>query len=60
MFSIAVPSHSSVAVYYLLWKDEISLVWDFFCAPGTESDTLTEFGKMWTTLGVGCVKHASP
>ena len=34
-------------------------IWDLFVYRGQESYTPTAFGKLWTTPGVKCMKHAS-
>ena len=34
-------------------------IWDLFVHRGQKSYTPTAFGKLWTTPGVRCMKHAS-
>ena len=69
--SIAVLPHSPGVVYYhLLLRRESRIpgvapfsfrigIWDLFVHKGQESYTPTAFGKLWTTPGVRCMKHAS-
>ena len=71
MFSIAVVPHSPGVVYYhLLLRRETRIprvapfsfqigIWDLFVHRGQKSYTPTAFGKLWTTSGVRCMKHAS-
>ena len=71
VFSIAVLSHSPGVVYYhLLLRRETGNprvapfsfrigIWDLFVHRGQKSYTPTAFGKVWTTPGVRCMKHAS-
>ena len=71
MFSIAVLPHSPRVVYYhLLLRRETRIprvapfsfrigIWDLFVHRGQKSYTPTAFGKLWTTPGVRCMKHAS-
>ena len=71
VFSIAVLPHSPGVVYYhLLLRRETRIrrvapfsfrirIWDLFVHRGQTSYTLTAFGKLWTTPGVRCMKHAS-
>ena len=71
VFSIAVLRHSPGVVYYhLLLRRETRIpgvapfsvrigIWDLFVHRGQKSYTPTAFGKLWTTLGVRCMKHAS-
>ena len=71
VFSIAVLPHSPGVVYYRLllrretripWVAPFSFrigVWDLFVHRGQKSYTPTAFGKLWTTPGVRCMKHAS-
>ena len=70
MFSIAVLPHSPGVVYYhLLLRRETRFpgvapfsfrigIWDLFVHRGQKSYTPTAFGKLWTTPGVRCMKHA--
>ena len=71
VFSIAVLPHSPGVVYYhLLLRRETRIpgvapfsfrigIWDLFVHRGQKSYTPTAFGKLWTTPGVRCMKHAS-
>ena len=71
VFSIAVLPHSPGVVYYhLLLRRETRIpgvapfsfrigIWDLFVHRGHKSYTPTAFGKLWTTPGVRCMKHAS-
>ena len=71
VFSIAVLPHSpSVVYYHLLLRRETRIpgvapfsfrigIWDLFGHRGQKSYTPTAFGKLWTTAGVRCTKHAS-
>ena len=71
VFSIAVLPHSPGVVYYhLLLRRETRNpgvapfffrigIWDLFVHRGQKPYTPTAFGKLWTTTGVGCMKHAS-
>ena len=71
MFSIAVLPHSPGVVYYhLLLRRETRIpgvapfsfrigFWDLFVHRVQKSYTPTAFGKLWTTPGVRCMKHAS-
>ena len=71
LFSIAVLPHSPGVVYYhLLLRQETRIpgvapfsfrigIWDLFEHRGQKSYTPTAFGKLWTTQGVRCMKHAS-
>ena len=71
MFSIAVLPHRPGVVYYhLLLRQETRIprvapfslrieIWDLFVHRGQKSYTPTAFGKLWTTPGVRCMKHAS-
>ena len=71
VFSIAVLPHSPGVVYYhLLLRGETRIpgvgpfsfrigIWDLFVHRGQKSHTPTAFGKLWTTPGVRCMKHAS-
>ena len=71
VFSIAVLPHSPGVVYYhLLLRPETRIpgvapfsfrigIWDLFVHRGQKSYTPTAFGKLWTTPGVRCMKHAS-
>ena len=71
VFCIAVLTHSPVVVYYhLLLRRETRIpgvapfslrigIWDLFVHRGQKSYTPTAFGKLWTTPGVRCMKHAS-
>ena len=71
VFSIAVLPHRPGVVYYhLLLRQETRIpgvtpfsfrigTWDLFVHRGQKSYTPTAFGKLWTTPGVRCMKHAS-
>ena len=71
MFRIAVLPHRPGTVYYhLLLRRETRIpgvapfsfrigIWDLFVHRGQKSYTTTALGKMWTTPGVRCMKHAS-
>ena len=71
MFSIAVLPHSpGVVHYHLFLRRETRIpgvapfsfrigIWDLFVHRGQKPYTPTAFGKLWTTLGVRCMKHAS-
>ena len=71
VFSIAVLPHSpGVVCYHLLLGRETRIpgvapfsfrigIWDLFVHRGQKSYTPTAFGKLWTTPGVRCMKHAS-
>ena len=71
VLSIAVLPHSPGVVYYhLLLRRETRIpgvalfsfqigIWDLFVHRGQKSYTPTAFGKLWTTPGVRCMKHAS-
>ena len=71
VFSIVVLPHSPGVVYYhLLLRRETRIpgitpfsfrigIWDLFVHRGQKSYTPTAFGKLWTTPGVRCTKHAS-
>ena len=71
VFCIAVLSHRPGVVYYhLLLRRETRIpgvapfsfrigIWDLFVHRGQKSYTPTAFGKLWTTPGVRCMKHAS-
>ena len=71
MSSIAVLPHSPEVVHYhLLLRRETSIpgaapfsfqieIWDIFVHRGQKSYMPTAFGKLWTTSGVRCMKHAS-
>ena len=71
VFRIAVLPHSPGVVYYhLLLSQETRIpgvapftfrigIWDLFVHRGQKSYTPTAFGKLWTTPGVRCMKHAS-
>ena len=71
VFSIAVLPHSPGVVYYHLllrretripWVAPFSFrigIWDLFVRRGQKSYTPTGFGKLCTTPGVRCMKHAS-
>ena len=68
---IAVLPHSPGVVYYhLLLRRETRIpgvapfsfrigIWDLFVHRGQKSYTPTAFGKLWTTPGVRCMRHAS-
>ena len=71
VFSVAVLPHSLGVVYYhLLLRRETRIpgvapfsfrigIWDLFVHRGQKSYTPTAFGKLWTTPGVRCMRHAS-
>ena len=71
VFSIAVLPHSPWVVYYhLLLRREPRIpgvapfslrigIWDLFVHRRQKSYKPTAFGKLWTTPGVSCMKHAS-
>ena len=71
VFSIVVLPHSPGVVYYhLLLRRETRIpgvapfsfrigILDLFVHRGQKSYTPTAFGKLWTTPGVRCMKHAS-
>ena len=68
VFSIAVLPHSpGLVYYYLLLRRETRIppfsfrigICDLFVHRGQKSYTRTAFGKLWTTPGVKCMKHAS-
>ena len=71
VFRIAVLPHQPGVVYYhLLLRRETRIpgvapfsfrigIWDLFVHRGQKSYTPTAFGKLWTTPGVRCMKHAS-
>ena len=71
VFRIAVLPHRPGVVYYhLLLRRETRIpgvapfsfrigIWDLFVHRGQKSYTPTAFGKLWTTPGVRCMKHAS-
>ena len=71
VFSIAVlPRSPGVVYYHLLLRRETRIpgvapfsfrigIWDLFVHRGQKSYTPTAFGKLWTTPGVRCMKHAS-
>ena len=71
VYCIAVLPHSPGVVYYhLLLRRETRVprvapfsfrigFWDLFVHRGQKSYTPTAFGKLWTTPGVRCMKHAS-
>ena len=71
VFCIAVLPHRPGVVYYhLLLRRETRIpgvapfsfrigIWDLFVHKGQKSYTPTAFGKLWTTRGVRCMKHAS-
>ena len=71
VFRIAVFPHCPGVVYYhLLLRRETRIpgvapfsfrigIWDLFVHRGQKSYTPTAFGKLWTTPGVRCMKHAS-
>ena len=71
VFSIAVLPHSAGVVYYhLLLRRKTRVpkvapfsfrigIWDLFVHRGQKSYTPMAFGKLWTTPGVRCMKHAS-
>ena len=71
VFRIADLPHSPRVVYYhLLLRRETRIPgvapfsfrignWDLFVHRGQKSDTPTAFGKLWTTPGGRCMKHAS-
>ena len=71
VFRIADLPHSPGVVYYhLLLRRETRIpgvapfsfgigIWDLFVHRGQESHTPTAFGKLRTTPGVRCIKHAS-
>ena len=52
-------SWSSVIPSIVETRDESSRIWDLFVQRGQKSYTPTAFGKLWTTPGVRCMKHAS-
>ena len=70
-FDIALLPHSPGVVYYqLMLRLEARIlgvapfyfeigIWDLFVIRGQKSYTPTAFGKLWTTPGVRCTKHAS-
>ena len=56
VFSIAVLPHSPGVVYsHLLLRQETRII---FVHREQKSYTPTAFGKLWTTLGLTCMKHA--
>ena len=71
VFRIAVLPHRPGVVYYhVLLRRETRTpgvapfsfrigIWDIFVHRGQKSYTPTAFGKLWTTPGVRCMKHAS-
>ena len=71
VFSMAVLPHRPGVVYYhLLFRRETRIpgvapfsfrigIWDLFVHRGQKSYTPTAFGKLWTSPGVRCMKHAS-
>ena len=71
VFRIADLPHSPGVVYYhLLLRRETRTpgvapfsfrigIWDLLVHRGQKSYTPTAFGKLWTTPGVRCMKHAS-
>ena len=71
VFRIADLPHSPGVVYYhLLLRRETRIpgvapfsfrigIWDLFVHRGQKSFIPTAFGKLWTTPGVRCMKHAS-
>ena len=71
VFHIAVLPHRPGVVYYhLLLRRETRIpgvapfsfqigIWDLFVHREQKSYTPTAFGKLWTTPGVRCMKHAS-
>ena len=71
VFRIAVLPHRPGVVYYhLLLRRETRIpgvapfsfrigIWDLFVHRGQKSYTPTAFGKLLTTPGVRCMKHAS-
>ena len=72
VFSIAavLPHSPGVVYYHLLLRRETRIpgvasfsfrigIWDLFVHRGQKSYTPTAFWKLWTTPGVGCMKHAS-
>ena len=71
VFGIVVLPHSPGVVYYhLLLRRETKIpgvapfsfrigIWDIFMHRGQKSYTPTAFGKLWTTPGVRCMRHAS-
>ena len=73
VLSIAALPHSPsyrVVYYHLLLRRETRIpgvapfsfrigIWDLFVHRGQKSYTPTAFGKLWTTPGVRCMKHAS-
>ena len=71
VLNIAVLPHSPGVVYYhLLLRQETRIsgvapfsfqlgIWDIIVHRRQKSYTPTAFGKLWTTQGVRCMKHAS-
>ena len=71
VFRMAVLPHSPGVVYYhQLLRRGTRIpgvapfcfrigIWDIFVHRGQKSYTPTAFGKLWTTPGVRCMKHAS-
>ena len=71
VFHIADLPHSPGVVYYhLLLRRETRIpgvapfsfrigIWDLFVHRGQKFYTPTAFGKLWTTPGIRCMKHAS-
>ena len=71
VYSIAVLQHSPEVVYYhLLLRPETRVpgvapfsfqigIWDLFVHRGEKTYKPTAFGKLWSTPGVRCMKHAS-
>ena len=71
VFRIAdLPHNPGVVYYHLLLRRETRIpgvtpfsfrigIWDPFVHREQKSYTPTAFGKLWTTPGVRCMKHAS-
>ena len=71
VFHVAdLPPSPGVVYYHLLLRPETRIpgvapfsfrigIWDFSVHRGQKSYTPTAFGKLWTTPGVRCMKHAS-
>ena len=69
MFCISVLPHGpGVVYYYLLLRRGTKIpgvtpfsfrigIWDLFVHREMKSYTVTTFGKLWTTPGVGCMKQ---
>ena len=67
---LVLPHSPGVVYYHLLLRRETRIprvapfsfligIWDLFVHRGQKSYTPTAFGKLWTTPGVRCMKHAS-